>query len=120
MNLLSGISADAYPARLALVIGGVVVLGPGVAVSVIANVLLNSDEAFVSALSQVVHGNFGRIKVMFDVGCVVLAVILSFIFFDWQIVGTREGTVITGVVVNLFIRCLQSPLNSFFEMAHRA
>lgn len=36
-------------------------------------------------------------------------------FFDGKIVGTREGTVLTalltGVIVNFFVKCLSKPLN---------
>ena len=59
--------------------------------------------------------NFGNVKIAFDVSCVVLAMILSLLLFDFTIVGIREGTVIsalcTGLAVKLFQRLTNEPVN---------
>lgn len=114
MKLVSFIPANAYPVRLAMVITGVVILAFGISLSVIANVIMNSGEAFVKAVSDTLRRNFGNVKIAFDVFCVTFSLVLSLIFFDLTIVGTREGTVIfallTGMVVKLFNRTLRAPL----------
>lgn len=98
---------------LALVVIGTVVLGFGICLSVIANVIMNSGEAFVKAIADQTHKEFGLLKIGFDISCVVIAVVLSFIFFR-TLVGTREGTLIaafcTGLVVKFFSRLLWKPL----------
>ena len=76
--------------RLAMVIVGIVILGFGVSLSVSANVIMNSGEAFVKAIADTANKNFGNVKIAFDVSCVVLAVILSLLLFDFTIVGTRR------------------------------
>lgn len=115
MWLVSFIPADSYPVRFIIVIIGIIILGFGVSLSVIANVIMNSAEAFIKAVSDTVHKEFGNVKIVFDVCCVILAVILSLVFFDFTIVGTREGTIIaaflTGIVVKFFSRKLDAPLN---------
>ena len=67
---------------------------------------MNSGEAFVKAIAGTINKNFGNIKIAFDIICVVLSIILSLIFFDMKIIGTREGTIIsaflTGIVVKFF------------------
>lgn len=109
----SFIPVDIYPVRLLMVMVGTVILGFGITICVIANVVMNSGEAFVKAVSDTINKNFGNIKIAFDIGCVIMAVILSLIFFDFKIVGTREGTVIaaicTGLVVKFFSRLLHYP-----------
>ncbi len=114
----SFIPADVYAVRLLLVIIGTIVLGFGITLSVIANVIMNSGEAFVKAISDTIHKNFGNVKICFDVCCVITAVVLSLVFFDFGtfgIVGTREGTIIsalcTGLVVKFFTKRLQNPLS---------
>ncbi|MCM1335466.1 MAG: DUF6198 family protein [Bacteroides sp.] len=111
---VSFIPVDNYITRLIMVAAGTILLGFGIALCVIANVVMNSGEAFVKALSDRLHKSFGNVKIAFDVGCVVLSVALSLILFDLRIVGTREGTVIaavfTGLVVKLFTRLLEEPL----------
>ena len=104
---VSGIPAESYLLRLALVLGGTVILGFGIALAVLANVVMNSGEAFKLWM------NFGNVKIGFDISCVVLAVMLSLVFFH-SVVGTREGTVIaallTGQIVKCFVRRLRKPV----------
>ena len=113
--MVSFVPADRYPVRLIMVIVGVVILGFGVSLSVIANVIMNSGEAFVKVVSDKLHKEFGNVKIAFDVLCVVLALVLSLLFFHFAIVGTREGTIIsallTGVVVKFFNGKLKQPLD---------
>ena len=115
MWIVSFIPANSYPIRLLMVLVGIVILGFGVSLSVIANVIMNSGEAFVKAISDKIHMNFGNVKIGFDVLCVVTALILSLIFFNFKIIGTREGTIIsafmTGVTVKFFNKKLTNPLN---------
>ena len=113
--LVGFIPAENYIVRLIMVVVGIVILGFGVSLSVSANVIMNSGEAFVKAISDTTNKNFGNVKIAFDVSCVVLALILSLLFFDFTIVGTREGTVIsalcTGLTVKLFQKLTDEPVN---------
>lgn len=113
--LVGFIPADNYIVRLIMVVVGIVILGFGVSLSVSANVIMNSGEAFVKAISDTTNKNFGNVKIAFDVSCVVLALILSLLFFDFTIVGTREGTIIsalcTGLTVKLFQKLTDEPVN---------
>ena len=117
MWVVSYFPVTSYTMRLLMVIIGVIILAFGIALSVIADVILNSGEAFVKAISDTADKNFGNVKIAFDVTCVVLSVLLSLIFFNFKIVGTREGTVIsalcTGIVVKVFTKRLSAPLNQF-------
>lgn len=114
MWLMSFFDTDTYAVKMIFVIVGTVILGFGVALSVIANVVMNSGEAFVKAVSDVTHKDFGNLKIGFDVSCVVVSVVLSLIFFKMKIVGTREGTIIaaltTGILVKLFSKLIRKPL----------
>lgn len=119
MWLVGFIPVENYPVRLIMVIVGVAVLGFGISLSVIANVIMNAGEAFVKAVADVSKKNFGNVKIAFDISCVTLSIILSLIFFDFSIVGTREGTVIaafcTGMVVKFFTPRLKNPLNNLLS-----
>lgn len=115
MWVVSFIPVNTYIIRLVMVFIGVVILGFGISVTVIANVIMNSGEAFVKAVADQIHKEFGNVKIAFDVLCVIMALVLSLLFFDFSIVGTREGTIIsallTGIVVKFFTKRLQKPLN---------
>ncbi len=105
MWILSGIQPQDYWFRAALVIAGTVILGFGVSLSVMANVIMNSGEAFVKAVADTLHKEFGNVKIGFDIFCVVLALILSVLFFNGKIHGCREGTVFAAVCTGLVVKC---------------
>ena len=117
--IVSFIPANTYPLRLAMVFIGIVILGFGISLAVIANVIMNSGEAFVKAVSDKSKKEFGNVKIAFDIFCVILALVLSLLFFDFTVVGIREGTVIaavlTGFVVKLFTKLLQKPLDKILS-----
>lgn len=110
----SPIPTTPYPLRLLQVFIGIVILGLGISLAVIANVIMNSGEAFVKAVADTMQKEFGNVKVVFDVCCVLSSVILSLVFFQFKIVGAREGTVLsaalTGFVVKFFVKKLRQPL----------
>lgn len=114
MWIVSFIPINSYPLRLTMVIVGVVILGFGITLSVIANVIMDAGEAFVKAVSDKIRKEFGNVKIVFDILNVVLALALSLVFFNFTIVGTREGTIIsallTGGVVKFFSKKLKTPL----------
>ena len=119
MWIVSRIPADSYPVRLLMVVIGIVILGFGISLSVTANVIMNSGEAFVKAVSDISGREFGNVKIVFDISCVILALLLSLLFFHFTIVGTREGTVIsalfTGIVVKFFQNLFKEPLNRMLQ-----
>lgn len=119
MWLMAFVPWDSYPARLLMVIAGVCILGFGIALAVIADVIMNSGEAFVKAISDTLHRSFGNVKIIFDISCVLLSILLSLLFFDGTIVGTREGTIIaavfTGVTVKCFTRLCLEPVTRLLE-----
>lgn len=114
MWLVAPLPADRYPLRLLMVAVGILILGFGISLSVIANVIMNSGEAFVKAMADTFRKEFGNVKIAFDVFCVLLALVLSLLLFHFTIVGTREGTILsalfTGVAVKFWTRRLKAPL----------
>lgn len=114
MWIVKFIPISNYFLKLLMLFIGIFVLAFGIALSVIANVIMNSGEAIVKAISDKTQKEFGNVKVVFDISCVTLSIILSLIFFKGKIVGTREGTIIsavlTGFVVKFFLKPLKNPL----------
>ncbi len=117
--LVRGIPNDKYIFQLLLVISGIVVLGFGITLGVIADVILNSGEAFVKALADVTKKDFANMKILFDILWVVLSIVLSLIFFEGKLYGTREGTIISallvGVTVKIFRPLLSKPLTNLLQ-----
>lgn len=119
MLCVSFIPVNSYVIRLILVICGIIILGFGISLSVIANVIMNSGEAFVKTVSDKFQKNFGNIKIGFDILCVTISIILSLLLFSGNVVGTREGTIIsaflTGIIVKFFTRILDKPCTTILK-----
>lgn len=114
MWMIKDIPNENYIVRLLLVFAGIFFIGFGISLGVIADVVLNSGEAFVKALADVTKKDFGTVKIVFDVSWVLFSIILSLLLFDGKLIGTREGTIISavfvGVTVKIFKPILQTPL----------
>ena len=65
------------------------------------------------------HKEFGNTRIAFDVSWVLLSIVLSLVFFNGQLLGTREGTIISallvGVTVKLFRPFLNGPLTKMLK-----
>ncbi len=118
MLFVKNLPNDLYLLQLLIQLFGAAILGFGIALGVIANVMLNSPEAFVKAVSDTTKKEFGFLKIALDVTMVILAIVFSLFFFG-KIEGIREGTLITAVSVGLFVKffrsLLQKPLEVFLK-----
>lgn len=117
MWIASFIPVPNYIVKLVMLLLGIVVLSFGISLSVIANVIMNSGEALVKAISDTIHKAFGYVKVAFDVACVIVAVVLSVIFFQGKIVGTREGTIISALLTGLVVKFITKHIHGFVMKA---
>jgi len=112
--MIKDIPNENYIVRLLLVFAGIVFIGFGISLGIIADVVLNSGEGFVKALADIIKKDFGTVKIVFDVSWVLFSMVLSLILFDGKLIGTREGTILSaifvGVAVKIFKPILQNPL----------
>lgn len=119
MLIVRFVPTELYIVRTALVLGGILVLGFGISLGVTADVILNSGEAFVKAISDVTKKEFGIVKVIFDVSWVLFSIILSLLFFKGKICGVREGTIVSaflvGFAVKLFRKLVNAPLTKILK-----
>lgn len=108
---LSFIPTDLYIVKLSMTVFGIILLAFGISVTVIADRVLNPAEAIVQVVSDKINCEFSNLKIIFDVFCVALATTLSLIFFNFKIVGIREGTIIamlgTGALIKVFVKLLK-------------
>lgn len=112
--ILSFLRPESYLLQAAVLLFGCLVLALGVSLTVLAGVVMNSGEAFVSAVSQQTGKEFGIVKVLFDSSLVLLSAGLSFVFFG-QIVGVREGTIIAALLSGFIIRFFNQLFGSAVE-----
>ena len=108
--IISGLQMPSYIIQLVFVLLSVIVIAFGISMLVAANVLLMCGESLVLAVSQISHKEFGKLKVYFDVAMVIVSIVFSFCLFG-SLQGIREGTIISAVLVGVFVRLFNKMLN---------
>ena len=103
MYLFFWVNPENYIVKLIALLIGCVILGFGVYIEVVADVVMLPGESFVRAIVQTWNTNFGTTKIIFDSSMTIIAGILSFVFFS-RLNGVREGTVIAALLVGFIAR----------------
>ena len=104
--ITTNIVPETYITKLLCLIVGIIILGLGISIGLIAAVIMNPGEAVVKVLADVTKIKFGNMKIIVDSSCVLIAVIFSLIFFG-KLVGIREGTVITMLLVGTAVKLIK-------------
>lgn len=100
--------------RLLCVVLGCMILALGIVIEVAPNVIVVPGEGVVRALSIVTRIRYGTVKVAFDMSLIVIASVLSFIFFG-KLNGIGIGTIISAMIVGVFINVI----NRLFKFPDR-
>lgn len=103
MWLTAPLISETYPLQMLLCVSGSMVLGLGIAVCIASNATVQPGEGIILAICHRWHRNFGRIKVCFDCSLVLMAAIVSLLAIQ-DLVGLREGTVVSAILTGNFVR----------------
>ena len=115
MILFSWVNPEAYIMKIVYLLIGCLILGVGVYMEVLADVVMLPGESFVRAIVLTWKTNFGTTKICFDVSMSVIAAVLSFIFAG-SLAGVREGTVIAALLVGFIARLIGKKLTFLKDM----
>lgn len=117
MNMLYWLEPVKYIDQIIYLLVGCVILAAGITLEVKANVAMMAGEYFVRVISQRFHGEFGYVKLCFDITLVCIACLFSICFMS-GIYGVREGTVAAALLVgpivhfiNPYYRCFDKWIN---------
>ena len=103
MYMFFWVNPQNYAIKLIALLAGCIVLGFGVYMEVLADVVMLPGESFVRAIVQTWNTNFGTTKIMFDSSMTIIAGVFSVIFFG-KLNGVREGTIIAALLVGFIAR----------------
>lgn len=103
MYLFFWVNPQNYLLKILALLIGCIILGFGVYMEVVADVVMLPGESFVRAVAQTWNTNFGTTKIIFDSSMAIIAAILSFVF-SGKLNGVREGTVIAALLVGFIAR----------------
>lgn len=113
MNMLYWLEPVKYIDQIIYLLLGCVILAAGITLEVKANVAMMAGEYFVRVISQRSHGEFGYVKLCFDITLVCIACLFSICFMS-GIYGVREGTVAAALLVGPIVHFI-SPYYRCFD-----
>ncbi len=103
MYMFFWVNPEHYIVKVIALLAGCIVLGFGVYLEVVADVVMLPGESFVRAIVQTWNTNFGTTKVLFDSSMTIIAGALSVAFFG-KLNGVREGTIVAALLVGFIAR----------------
>lgn len=105
MAMLSFYAPQQLFTRVLSAVAGCIVLAFGISVEVAPDLIMVPGEGIVAAISKVSGRRFGSVKVAFDVTLILIAALLSWLFFG-NIVGVGVGTLLSAVSVGQFVNLI--------------
>ncbi len=103
MVTFKSVQPGGYIAKILCLLAGCFILGMGVYLEILADVVMLPGEAFVRAVVFRWKTEFGITKVAFDITMTVVAGIVSFCFTK-RLYGVGEGTIVSAVLVGFIAR----------------
>lgn len=113
MFMLSWLEPSVYVMQVTVLLIGCIILALGIALEVKANAAMMAGEYFVKTITRRFHGEFGYVKLGFDITLLTIACILSLVFLS-DIQGVREGTVVSALLVGPIVHFV-SPAYRIFD-----
>lgn len=113
MFMLFWLEPSAYVMKVTVLLIGCIILALGIALEVKANAAMMAGEYFVKTITRRFHGEFGYVKLGFDITLLTIACILSLVFLS-DIQGVREGTVVSALLVGPIVHFV-SPAYRIFD-----
>lgn len=114
MYLLGFVHPQSYAVKVADLLIGCVILGIGVYMEVLADVVMLPGESFVRAVVFRWEREFGVTKIAFDVSMTVIAGVLALVF-SGRLYGVREGTIVAALLVGFIARMIGQRLSFLAE-----
>ena len=105
MAMLSFYAPQQLFTRVLSAVAGCIVLAFGISVEVAPDLIMVPGEGIVAAISKVSGRRFGSVKVVFDLTLILIAALLSWLFFG-NIVGVGVGTLLSAVSVGQFVNLI--------------
>ena len=102
MTLLTGLNPQTIPLRTLSLLVGCAILAVGISVEVAPDVIKVPGEGIVHAMARVSGMEVGKVKIRFDVTLIIIAIVLSFLFFQ-RLNGVGLGTIVSAILIGPMI-----------------
>lgn len=114
LMLVNFLNPQDYLSQMALLLVSCVVVAFGVLLEIQTEVVYLPPDGIIVAISTVLKKEFGKVKPYVDTSFVIIAVVLSIVFLGY-LIGVREGTIISALIIGPIVRVLKKYLDSYIE-----
>ena len=114
LMLVSFINPQDYLSQIVVLLISCVVVAFGVLLEIQTEVVYLPPDGFIVAISTVLKKEFGKVKPYIDTSFVIIAAVLSVVFLGY-LIGVREGTIISALIIGPIVRVLKKYLDSYIE-----
>lgn len=111
---VSFINPQDYLSQIVVLLISCVVVAFGVLLEIQTEVVYLPPDGFIVAISTVLKKEFGKVKPYIDTSFVIIAAVLSVVFLGY-LIGVREGTIISALIIGPIVRVLKKYLDSYIE-----
>ncbi len=112
LMLVSFLNPQDYMSQMLLLLISCVVVAFGVLLEIQTEVVYLPPDGLIVAISKSLNKEFGKVKPYVDSSLVIIAAILSVVFLGY-LVGVREGTIISALIIGPIVRILKKYLDSY-------
>ncbi len=112
MWLTSWITAPNYIVQILYSILGSIFVAIGIILEVTPKMLCLAGDGLMVTIAKVLKRPFGQVKIGFDVAMISFSIICGLLLLN-KIVGIREGTVISAIIVGFMIGKLNPIISSY-------
>lgn len=114
LMLVNFINPVGYVSQMLLLLISCVVVAFGVLLEIQTEIVYLPADGVIVAISKVIKKEFPKVKPFVDTSLVIIAAILSVIFLGY-LVGVREGTVISAIIIGPIVKVLKKYLDPYLE-----
>ena len=107
MFVLAFIVEPPFIVSILILCGGCLFIALSIISQIKSDVIINPTEAIIKVISEKLNIEFSKVKVSFDSGLVVVALILSLIVFK-RIIGLGLGTLVSAFLVGYFFKIFKA------------
>ena len=114
LMLVSFLNPQDYISQMLLLLISCVVVAFGVLLEIQTEVVYLPPDGLIVAISKALKKEFGKVKPYIDTAMVIIAATLSVVFLG-HLIGVREGTIISALIIGPIVRVLKKYLDSYIE-----
>ncbi|WP_407454447.1 YczE/YyaS/YitT family protein [Methanobrevibacter sp.] len=114
LMLVSFLNPQDYSSQIAVLLISCIVVAFGVFLEIQTEVVYLPPDGLIVAISTVLKKEFGKVKPYIDTSFVIIAAILSVVFLGY-LIGVREGTIISALIIGPIVRVLKRYLDSYIS-----